>query len=71
MCDPSHIQLAAAGTRLSRQFRSTRIEREAKNLEAKTLETKANAFKDVAFTEQTLRPKLAIEPADSRPDSWR
>jgi len=31
MCDPSHIQLAAAGTRaFFCRFRSTRIEREAK-----------------------------------------
>jgi hypothetical protein len=38
MCDPSHIQLAAAGTRaFACQFRSTRIERE----------TEANVFKDV------------------------
>jgi hypothetical protein len=40
MCDVSHIWLAAAGTRPVCQFRSTRIEFEAK----------ANALKDVAIT---------------------
>jgi hypothetical protein len=41
MCDASHIGFLC-------QFRSTRIE----------LEARANAFKDVALTEQTLRFKL-------------
>jgi hypothetical protein len=39
MCGASHIQLAAAGARSFCQFRSTRVEREAR----------ANAFKAGAY----------------------
>jgi hypothetical protein len=55
MCDPSHIELAAAGTRVFLcQFRSARVE----------LEATGNAFRNV-LTEPTLRLKLAIEAAAS------
>ncbi|MEH2504776.1 hypothetical protein V1290_003587 [Bradyrhizobium sp. AZCC 1578] len=52
MCDASHIWLAAAGTRLICQFRSTRIEFEAK----------ANALKGVAITH-----KVEVHDPHGRP----